>query len=117
MDILELQQKAWRIAEKAGWHQGRELRFGEFIALCHSELSEALEIFREVGNTGIPKIKHVKSEIVDVYRPVGIPIELADVIIRIFDYCETKGISIHKAINVKNIFNEKRPYRHGNKVI
>lgn len=117
MDILKLQHEAWRIAEKAGWHQGRELEFGEFIALCHSELSEALEIFRKVGNMGIPKIKHVKSEIVNAYRPEGIPIELADVIIRIFDYCEINGIRIHEAINVKNIFNEKRPHRHGNKII
>jgi NTP pyrophosphatase (non-canonical NTP hydrolase) len=117
MDILKLQHKAWEIAEKSGWHLGRELQFGEFIALCHSELSEALEIYRKTGERGITQTFREESEIYGVEKPVGIPIELADVVLRIFDYCETKGIPLHEMLEVKCKFNEKRSHRHGGKVI
>ena len=49
-------------------------------------------------------------------KPEGIPSELADVIIRIFDYCGYAGIDIEKANKEKHEFNESRPYRHGGKV-
>jgi NTP pyrophosphatase (non-canonical NTP hydrolase) len=106
----------WKIAEEKGWHEGEELSFGEFIALCHSELSEALEVFRVLGGNGIAKICPHKMDNVEK-APMGIPIELADVIMRILDYCETTGIDIEQAIKTKMIFNRTREHRHGNKVI
>ena len=48
-------------------------------------------------------------------KPEGIPIELADAIIRIFDYCGYAGIDIDAAITQKHEFNKTRPYRHGGK--
>lgn len=48
-------------------------------------------------------------------KPEGIPIELADVIIRIFDYCGYAGIDIDAAITQKHEYNKTRPYRHGGK--
>jgi NTP pyrophosphatase (non-canonical NTP hydrolase) len=117
MDILKLQHEAWKIAEDIGWHQGRKIEFGEFIALCHSELSEALEVYRETGEIGIVRIQNVDSEIFGKTKPEGIPIELADVIIRILDYCETHGIPMFQAIEMKMNYNKLRSHRHGNKVI
>lgn len=48
-------------------------------------------------------------------KPEGIPIELADVIIRVLDYCGYAGIDIDAAISQKHEYNKTRPYRHGGK--
>ena len=92
--------------EHGWWDEKRG--FPEIIALIHSEVSEALEEYR---NGRLPT---------EVYtgnggKPEGIPIELADVIIRIFDYCGYAGIDIDAAITQKHEFNKTRPYRHGGK--
>ena len=106
---------------------GEELSFGEFIALCHSELSEALEIYRTKGAAAIKEVQpfewleHTSNGGFDMKIvssvPGGIPIELADVIMRILDYCETHGINMENAIKEKMEFNKTREHRHGGKVI
>jgi NTP pyrophosphatase (non-canonical NTP hydrolase) len=51
----------------------------------------------------------------DCVKPEGLPIELADAVIRILDYCEYAGIDLGVAIRQKMAYNELRPYRHGGK--
>lgn len=46
----------------------------------------------------------------------GEAIELADTVIRIADYCASRGWDLEKAIKEKMKFNEQREYRHGNKL-
>lgn len=112
-DMLELisetiQKDIHENAKNHGWWDENRT-FGEIIALCHSELSEALEEYRN---------HHKATEI--YYRgqkPEGIPIELADVIIRILDYCGKEGIDMGEAIKIKHEYNKTRPYKHGGKVI
>lgn len=117
MNIFKLQNEVWKIAEEKGWHEGRPIEFGEFVALCHSELSEALEIYRVKGDSGLRRIDNKETERFGETKPEGIPIELADVIIQILDYAETHGINIQDAIEKKCIFNKTRDHRHGGKVI
>lgn len=79
----------------------------ERLALIHSEVSEALEDFRE-GRMGLQY---------DNTKPVGFDSELADIIIRVVDLAQYKGIDLDKAVAVKMEYNKSRPYKHGNKSI
>lgn len=48
-----------------------------------------------------------------VGKPEGVPMELADVVIRIFDFAGCYGIDLEQAIVQKMAFNSGREYRHG----
>lgn len=70
--------------------------FGELIALCHSELSEALEGHRK--NLQDEKLPHRKMA----------EVELADCVIRIFDMCAGLGMDLQGAYKEKMAFNAIR---------
>lgn len=107
--LNELTQQIHQNAVEHGWWD-EPRTFGEIIALCHSELSEALEEYR---NRRLPTEVYIGNN----GKPEGIPIELADAIIRILDYCGYAGIDIDAAISQKHEYNKSRPYRHGGKVL
>ncbi|AEY65403.1 hypothetical protein [Clostridium sp. BNL1100] len=87
--------------EHGWWKQDRS--FGEIIALCHSELSEALEEYRNASDR-IRKLPmyfsgggYVAGAVTECCKkPEGIAVELADCIIRILDYFGREGINIDK---------------------
>jgi len=122
--INELVQEAHENAISKGWWE-EDRSFGELIALIHSELSEALEDYRrgkhtdEVWYEGNHEGEKVWSYIKDdkCQKPCGIPSELADVVIRIFDTCGRYGIDLEKAIAEKMAYNATRSHKHGGKVI
>lgn len=105
--INEVAKQIHDNAVEHGWWED-ERSFPEIIALCHSELSEALEEYRS-GHGATETYFGANG------KPEGIPTELADVIIRIFDYCGKEGIDIDAAITQKHEYNKTRPYRHGGK--
>lgn len=109
MKISEMQELAHETAKGKGWHDPAP-NFGESIALIHSELSEALEAYRE----GLPLAYLLYGE---GGKPEGIPAELADVLIRIGDMCGAFGIDLEAAVKEKMEYNKKRSYRHGGKVL
>jgi NTP pyrophosphatase (non-canonical NTP hydrolase) len=129
VELNKLVIEAHKNATNKGWHEEKRT-FGELIALCHSELSEALEEHRNgKGYTEIyyncknEEIKHLgqggcgicKNCILN--KPEGIPVEIADVIIRLFDMCGLYGIDLDNAVKIEMTYNESRPHRHGGKVI
>lgn len=122
--INELVKQAHQNAVEKGWHDS-DRSFGEEIALVHSELSEALEDYRagkrpnEVWyeKNGEVSQENVVAQPRPDWKPCGIPSELADVCIRIFDMCGRYGIDLEKAIKEKMAYNATRSVRHGGKVI
>ncbi len=128
MTIKELVKEIHENAVAHGWWD-KERSFGDIIALCHSELSEALEEYRD----NRPEMYYIADTVQDdgkvipcirtdygdgtFYgeKPEGIGVELADCVIRIFDYCGKAGIDIASIIEVKHEYNRTRPYRHGGK--
>lgn len=108
MRLNEFAQDVHQVAVDHGWWMDSP-SFPEVIALCHSELSEALEEYR--------KGREPREVYYENNAPHGISYELADVILRILDYCGHEGIDIEKCLEDKNNFNRSRPYRHGGKII
>ena len=90
--IKELQKRAYENSLKHGFHgEENEKEFGDIISLMHTELSEAYEEYRN------------HHELNETYyeedgKPNGVPSELADVVIRILDFCESKKIDLENII-------------------
>lgn len=141
INIDQIISEAHSTAKEKGWHDpGMEKTFGDDIALITSELSEALEDFR--GGYKPKEIYYEKYAIPEKWvdkiegflphslsgpfrllvalkdpKPCGIPIELADAIIRIADVCGKHGIDLDTAIKMKLEYNKTRSHRHGNKAL
>lgn len=53
------------------------------------------------------------SELGLIGKPEGVPVEIADVVIRLFDYAGTYGIDLEYEVLRKMSYNGTRPYKHG----
>lgn len=123
-----LKQWATEIHQNAmehGWWDN-EISFGEIEALCHSELSEALEHYRKrdpmvygcCGYCGYDEIcDNVQEGAKSGCKPEGIAVEMIDCMMRILDWCAAENIDVDAIIEMKHEFNKTRPYRHAGKVI
>lgn len=95
MHIKEMAEEVNRNAVAKGfWDKHRN--FPELLCLVHSEVSEALEGYREDDLANVAE-------------------ELADIVIRVFDIAEAYGFDIEFEIIRKHSINEKRPHMHGGK--
>lgn len=110
-------------AKDKGWWDD-ERQFPEIAALIHAEVSEALEEYRNGRKLHEIYYKHRNGAVVSRpedfppgwTKPEGIPIELADVVIRILDFVGHHKIDIDEAIRIKMAYNKTRPHRHGGKL-
>lgn len=98
IDIVSPEEVHKYAKEKGWWDNERPIP--ELLCLIHSEISEALEAYRNnipAGESGC------------------LGEELADAVIRIWDMAEALEINIVEEVNKKHKYNMTRPYRHGNK--
>ncbi|QMP19220.1 hypothetical protein [Pseudomonas phage Persinger] len=90
------------LAKRAGWWhdlqtgEPKDRNDGEMIALMHSELSEALEGLRKDRQDD--HLPHRRS----------VEVELADTLVRIFDYAGARGLDLAGALVEKLAYNAKR---------
>jgi len=113
MNLNEWRDNAYAVAKNKGWHEQDgvdpfPLWAAAQLALIHSEVSEALEDVRD-DNTTISYDSKGK--------PVGLPIELADILLRVFDLCGAMKVDLDQAVKIKHGYNQLRPVRHGGKLL
>lgn len=127
--LHELVKEAHDCAVEHGWwsaqtlrkpHDGRgpyidiglvEKQIPEKVCLMHSELSEALEEYRN-GHIRDGIYKEEGKE-----KPEGFSVELADTVIRIFDLIGALNMTDEFVCAMENKmkYNQSRPFRHGGK--
>lgn len=117
MDIKGLMRRAYLINKSNGWWPNDVInRTNEHnaetwisrLALVGTEVSEAIE---DIRNGHFDEATAGGA----VMKPIGLPSELADICIRVFDMAEQAGIDLEGAIVRKLDYNSKRPRRHGDK--
>lgn len=108
----------------------------EDVVLMHSELSELLEDYRdgrkpgemfyedrdgtlhgEMWPEGYSPDVPVSERGIGPRKPVGIPSELADVVIRALHFAADHNINIETAVREKMTYNAHRPFKHGGKLL
>jgi len=112
--ISTLQKLAHQTAVEKGWWEGNNHNIPEKLMLIVSEISEALEEYRNGKPCSFIYIDDFRPDELN-NKPEGFPIELADAVIRIMDLCGYLNIDLEAAITQKMDYNATRPYRHGGK--
>jgi len=136
MEINEMVERAFNTATVKGWHdEGFEKLPLECHMLMVSEIAEASE---EVRKGTMPFYFEMNGKMVEPFdlslaaftvaegfkldgtinqkvlkKPEGELIELADVMIRIGDYCGSRGWDLNAAVELKMKYNSTRSIRHG----
>ena len=105
--LNELALEAHKIAVDHGWWDNPPT-FGDVVALCHSELSEALQSYRNNEPMEFYDVKDDGSTTLEGYG-----VELVDTMIRILDFCGAVGLDVDAIMSEKMEYNRSRPYRHG----
>lgn len=93
---------------------------GNLLMLIVSEATEAhdeIRSGRDAWETYYPTLASEMKQGVEHerHKPEGVPSEIADIIIRCFDYGYRHSIDIPAMILEKIAYNTTRPYKHGKK--
>lgn len=117
-------EKGWRRAEGGPGDNS----FGDYIALLHSEASEALEAYRdyrledatdlyECPTTGCYGVEDCADGHDPLNKPEGVGSEFADILIRLLDMADVFGIDLAFEYGRKIAYNRARPFQHGGRTV
>lgn len=119
--INQLAKEIYEWNKLQGWYCIKP-NTAEKLALIHSEVSEALEADRNgryfQGNTkgieGWTSEEDFKNAYIEHCKGT-FEEELADIVIRVLDLAELKGINLEWHITAKMRYNKTRAFQHGGK--
>lgn len=121
-DLNDRRDESYACSKAHGFHDVPK-SMGDYVALIHSEVSEAYEDFRAGEpitrvwyvdkQTGLRHDEQTYENNEPTRKPCGIPSEMADIIIRVLDFCGAHGIDIETAVEEKHAYNLTRPFKHG----
>lgn len=113
--INSIRDLCYETAVANGWHDEPRDPAVPLLLLV-TEIAEAYEDIRILGvqnGIGFHPANQDRGETMD--KPVGLDIELADILIRLLDLCGEWGVDLALAVHTKMIYNTTRSYRHGGK--
>ena len=140
--LSKLQHTIWAINESKGFHDdrpegGQALSDwqGNKLMLIVSEAAEAQDEIRTghaanetyypdpllpsslVAEVGVEKARELiaQDNLGKLPKPEGVHSELADIVIRCFDFAATEGFELGAILAEKIAYNSTRPYKHGKK--
>lgn len=99
MTLNEMRDEAYATSKSKGWYEKGRRDIPTLLCLIHSEVSEALEAWRETGDEGIAdESKRAARHGYGGDKPEGVAAELADVVIRIGDMAGAYEIDLDLAM-------------------
>ena len=120
MTLNDYRDECYEAARAKGFHDDpapanptayRE-RIGNRLMLVVSELVEAHD---EIRKGKPPTLTYFKPAPADPNKPEGVPSEIVDALIRLFDLAGELGIDLDEIYALKRAYNDSRPYKHGKK--
>lgn len=115
-----------------GWWDNNP-SFAETALMCHSEISEAVDEYRNdmpmcyvMKKTcaecpdypaGAHYMETDMSKWTPEDKPEGVAVEMADCMIRLLDWFAANGLDVEAILLAKHAYNRGRSYRHGGKLI
>lgn len=121
MSLNELAQEVFANARNKGFADPDVPRpVSVHVALIHTEVSEIFEAHRDgLGPNEFwyedPTSLNGRSQQAQFEwrKPIGIPSEVADVFIRLLDFCADHDIDLDRAVREKMDYNTTRPQLNG----
>lgn len=117
LDLNDLARRAHETSVAKGFWSMERVP-GEILMLIVTEAAEAMEdvrdarpldqLFWKSPNGGLATERSEQFP-----KPVGVPSELADIIIRVLDACGAWNIDIQAAVEAKMRYNATRQHLHG----
>lgn len=136
--IADMQSEVVDFCVSKGWSGpgSAPVTFGDTMALLHSEVSEALEAYRDhkLADATAEPLHAFGCALSDhrVYgmpgdppacscgalaKPEGVGSEFADIFIRLLDDCDRWGVDLAAEFERKMAYNRTRAYQHGGRVL